>query len=321
MPAATFEVWVYLHSVDNARGWLFGSENGGCDRYIVLHDDRVGGTGPSCQGTGWGLGSTPIGQWSHVVALFDQDTGTSYAFLNGVKGTVRTNIFHSDGVPNEVRLGSPSYNPNYYANADVAAMRVYNRLLSDDEVATLYSDGPRRPPYRAAVSTTPSTSAPMRPWVKVGGPEARHGERRTGLFEVRNERSCGENFCADLLPAWTEGFDFESVSEYFFLVSAVDAGILADLSEAESLETIDFVEVVVSDRNEKPVVQPVFNVSIEENVPVLSAPFSLANCLGNDLCGAVSHILDATDPDGDAVFFNVSPLRLERPLVPLPAPD
>ena len=137
MPSATFETWVYLNSIDNTRGWLFGSENGGCDRYILLHDNRVSGTGPSCKNGNWGLGYTPTGQWSHVVTVYDQSSGTSYGFLNGVKGTVHTGITHNDGVANELRLGSPW--GSHYANVDVAAVRVYDRVLSDSEVATLYS--------------------------------------------------------------------------------------------------------------------------------------------------------------------------------------
>ena len=42
MPILTLAVDVYVSSTPNNLGWLFGDENGGCDRYILLHDNRVG---------------------------------------------------------------------------------------------------------------------------------------------------------------------------------------------------------------------------------------------------------------------------------------
>ena len=74
MPQATFEVVVWLDARPNSRGWLFGSEDSGCDRYILMHDGRVGGVAGSCMGMegrtggGGGLGEPPVGEWLHVVA-------------------------------------------------------------------------------------------------------------------------------------------------------------------------------------------------------------------------------------------------------------
>ena len=140
MPQATFAVCFYLNSKANNYGWLFGSEDTGCDRYVLVHDNRVGGTGPSCKKTNWGLGQTPVGQWNHVVVAYDQKTKQSWAFLNGKKGTVGRGIVHSDSgaYKNQLWLGGPHHN-GHYANTDVATARVWRRTLSDAEVAEQYS--------------------------------------------------------------------------------------------------------------------------------------------------------------------------------------
>jgi hypothetical protein len=35
LPSATFELWVYVQSIPNDRGWIMGTENGGCDHIPV----------------------------------------------------------------------------------------------------------------------------------------------------------------------------------------------------------------------------------------------------------------------------------------------
>ena len=131
MPKATFEIWVWLDKVTpDSFGWLLGAENGGCDRYIILHDKRIGGTGPSCKNGNWGLGNTPAGQWSHLAAVYVQN-GPSYIFLNGKKSGIH-NTKH-DGHPAFLMLGAP-YKTGHLANVHVASARVYNDVLSDAEI-------------------------------------------------------------------------------------------------------------------------------------------------------------------------------------------
>lgn len=135
MPKATFEIWAYLDKVTpNSFGWLMGAENGGCDRYIILHDKRINGAGPSCkaigQQGGWGLGNAPTGQWSHLVAVYTQG-GPSYMFLNGKKSKVITT--KHDGHPAFLMIGAP-YKSGHLAAVHVASARVYNDVLSDDEI-------------------------------------------------------------------------------------------------------------------------------------------------------------------------------------------
>ena len=80
-PVMTLEIWFYLDNQEATFGWLFGAENGGCDRFVILHDSRIGGAGPSCKNIGmpsWGLGNAPVGQWSHFAAVYNQG-GEEYA--------------------------------------------------------------------------------------------------------------------------------------------------------------------------------------------------------------------------------------------------
>ena len=98
-------------------------------RYIILHDKRIGGAGPSCKGH-WGLGNVPTGRWSHVAAVYTQN-GPSYMFVNGHKSKV-INTIH-DGHPAYLMLGAP-YKTGHLASAHVASARVYNNVLSDAEI-------------------------------------------------------------------------------------------------------------------------------------------------------------------------------------------
>jgi hypothetical protein len=153
LPQASFEAIVYLNALDNNRGWLFGSENGGCDRFLLLHDDRAGGTATSCFAGSSGLGNTPTGAWSHVIGVYDQATGNEWAWLNGVKGTVVTNAFHSEGVAGKVYIGLSAW-VDHHANVDIASLRVYDTALTDEEVNTLFLD---------FVDATPATMPTQQP--------------------------------------------------------------------------------------------------------------------------------------------------------------
>ena len=68
------------------RGWIFGDEDGGCDRALILSEDRNGaGVMPSCAGGFSGSGSLPkFRQWNHVVVTYNQGVAET-AYLNGVQ--------------------------------------------------------------------------------------------------------------------------------------------------------------------------------------------------------------------------------------------
>jgi len=137
LPEASFEVYFYLVSKANNRGWLFGDENGGCDRYILLHDDRVGGgrVSGSCMANKLNSTSVHVGKWNHVIAYYKQGV-QEYVVVNGVKSRVQTKIWHNEG-RGYLRLGSPW--GKHYAHACVNFARVYNRELKSTEYSPVSS--------------------------------------------------------------------------------------------------------------------------------------------------------------------------------------
>ena len=87
MPIMTLAATFYVNSIPNGRGWLFGDEDGGCDRYMLIHDNRVGGkqVGASCKNIGldnWHTDGVKVGQWNHMLAHYNQNTRESYVVLN-----------------------------------------------------------------------------------------------------------------------------------------------------------------------------------------------------------------------------------------------
>ncbi|KAK3270936.1 hypothetical protein CYMTET_20688 [Cymbomonas tetramitiformis] len=82
MPNASFEVYFYLHCRANDLGWLFGDENGDCDRYLLVHDSRTGGGGvaPSCQSNSFNSDPAQLGAWNHIVTYYGADLRT-YALV------------------------------------------------------------------------------------------------------------------------------------------------------------------------------------------------------------------------------------------------
>ena len=109
MPIMTLAATFYVNSIPNGRGWLFGDEDGGCDRYMLIHDNRVGneGVSASCMArSNWHTDGAKVGQWNHMLAHYNQNTRESYVVLNGVKGKVLTGISHGNG-RKKLRLGSP----------------------------------------------------------------------------------------------------------------------------------------------------------------------------------------------------------------------
>ncbi|CAL6345040.1 unnamed protein product [Bathycoccus prasinos] len=147
MPILTLAVDVYVSSIPNNRGWLFGDENGGCDRYILLHDDRVGTnqTGASCKSMNqWDSPPVKVKAWNTIVAFYNETAKTSYIYINGVKSTIRS-ANHDEG-NGKVRLGSPW--GGHTTDACVAKALVYDFEFTSEQVfafASFASDFPPNP--------------------------------------------------------------------------------------------------------------------------------------------------------------------------------
>eukprot|EP00493_Phyllostaurus_siculus_P022698 UN23032 len=135
MPQLTLEVLVWIPSIANNRGWIFGDENGGCDRYILLHDDRAGGFGPSCKFNP-GLGNVPTGEWVHLITTYDQVTGATGAYMNGHGNSRTSGVTHDDG-RRKLRIGSPW--PNHYGEMYIAEARAYGSVLSLRNIEARYA--------------------------------------------------------------------------------------------------------------------------------------------------------------------------------------
>ncbi|CAL6434673.1 unnamed protein product [Bathycoccus prasinos] len=147
MPILTLAVDVYVSSIPNNRGWLFGDENGGCDRYILLHDDRVGTnqTGASCKSMNqWDSPPVKVKAWNTIVAFYNETAKTSYIYINGVKSTMRS-ANHDEG-NGKLRLGSPW--GGHTTDACVAKALVYDFEFTPEQVfafASFASDFPPNP--------------------------------------------------------------------------------------------------------------------------------------------------------------------------------
>ena len=152
MPNCTLMIGLYLESIANSRGWVFGNEDQDYDRTILMHDSRFDGaisvalgrdandsTDPTSGWSAWDNPQPPpVGEWIHVTAVIRQE-GESYVFLNGLKSD-RTNIGkNNDGEP-DLWVGRPKHlTPEHWTDAWIKEVMVFDDALSDDLVAA-YSE-------------------------------------------------------------------------------------------------------------------------------------------------------------------------------------
>lgn len=85
---------------------------------------------------------TPTGQWQHVAVSFDAATNLVSLYFNGVLiGTTIDPV--SGGYPagtGPLSLGVRADSSSRYLNGDIDDVRIYNRVLSANEVAALYGE-------------------------------------------------------------------------------------------------------------------------------------------------------------------------------------
>jgi hypothetical protein len=145
--------------VENDRGWIFGSEESGYDRFIMMHDTRFGSTNgvghiAMAIGTTWesNLGVASLGEWLHVAAVWRQ-YGSSYIYLNGVESNVASTYTQNNAMPDSVTIGRPAAWDGHWVNCDISLTRIYNRDLSHEEILTNFAAG-------NPINTDVPTSAP-----------------------------------------------------------------------------------------------------------------------------------------------------------------
>ena len=184
----TIEAWVKLVGVPNGRGWLFnndawsptqGAESKDLDRGLILHDTRFGpepnkarpgGEAAEVDAAEWGrtamgVGHTyqslmqapAVGKWLHVVGVWRQGGGSAI-YRNTVRQNVDTRTYNFDGMRDAV-LGGHRRLPHHHVDCWVAALRVYDRPLSAEEVTANYDFS--SPRFGIA---SPPTPAEIKAW-------------------------------------------------------------------------------------------------------------------------------------------------------------
>ena len=129
-------IGLYLENIANSRGWVFGHEQSGYDRTILMHDSRFGSGVASAVGKTWqpwtnGGGNAPTKEWVHVTAVFRQN-GDSYVYLNGVRSDNTVVATNNDG-KGELWIGRPHWG-GHWVDCWVKEVKVFDYALSDADV-------------------------------------------------------------------------------------------------------------------------------------------------------------------------------------------
>ena len=141
MPHCTLTIGLYLESIANNRGWVFGHEQGGYDRTILMHDSRFGGGIASAVGKTWqpwiSPQAPPVKEWIYVTAVFRQN-GESVVYLNGVKSD-RSVVAKNSSGKGGLAIGRPEPWGGHWVDAWIKEVNVFDSALDDDEVERLVS--------------------------------------------------------------------------------------------------------------------------------------------------------------------------------------
>ncbi len=142
----TLAAWIYPKSYagtsSNTPGvidklWTGGNYRLNVPSGVVSFGIRSSdGTFESVSGTG---NSAPLFKWTHVVVTYD-NVATGKIYVNGVLNNSKTNFTVSRGdTTAPLLIGSNSNNPNSNFNGKIDDVRIYNRVLSAQEIQQLYS--------------------------------------------------------------------------------------------------------------------------------------------------------------------------------------
>ena len=104
---------------------------------IGSQDSPPGGTWPYYQSAS-GPQLTP-GQWYHIVGRYDSATGRMSVFVNGVEYGVATHATKPKIIANNAAFYIGNRGTGNYMKGMLDEVRLYNRLLSDNEIATRYA--------------------------------------------------------------------------------------------------------------------------------------------------------------------------------------
>ena len=104
--------------------------------YIYLHN------GSSGQAYDTGI-DIPTGEWFHLMKTYDMVAGTVKVYLNGslnlTQNTITGNIYSASNSDAYFRVAKNSTNANGYINGRISQVRVYDSILTDEQVLDDYT--------------------------------------------------------------------------------------------------------------------------------------------------------------------------------------
>lgn len=84
----------------------------------------------------------PLGNWHHVVGIFDDTANTLNVYVDGVKGVADNGATAAPNQSNQaIRVADPQTSTTSFFDGKIDDVRIYNRALSVDEIKQLYNLG------------------------------------------------------------------------------------------------------------------------------------------------------------------------------------
>lgn len=148
--AVTLSLWVKLGELPNALSSNFfaGIYDSTQDSYVLYEDDfndelrfKVTDADGTAERPGISAADLEIGQWHHIVGVYDGDAGKALIYLDGELKDVHTNASLTGLVkPGQIAaLGRDGTNNRYYFNGQIDNVKVFDRALGPGELQFLNS--------------------------------------------------------------------------------------------------------------------------------------------------------------------------------------
>jgi len=144
----SIEIWFKETASTASLGWIIGHDNGGYDRAINIHDHRFGGVAaPPGRTYSSTLGYPSLNQWYHVVATYNQGQSSgNTVFMRQLGGALQSQALpvtrSNGGGLTSFDVGGLTSYANHHVHADIAVVRVFEKILTEAEVNELYDSRP-----------------------------------------------------------------------------------------------------------------------------------------------------------------------------------
>ena len=148
----SYALWVYFNAANGYdRPFNSISPTYGNHMFIIGNDAAAANklyaytenNGITAGGQAFALATTNTGQWYHVVGVQDPDNTEVRLYINGTYQSTTTNIADGANVNAGFALGG-SYNggaPGTFINGHLDDVRIYSRVLTENEITSLYNSG------------------------------------------------------------------------------------------------------------------------------------------------------------------------------------